>query len=252
MCKLGNAEAARLKPPPLKIATILGTSPLHEVARESEAIDQTARESITQMTEAIKTMGKVIDKNENENKQLKKKVGQLAPTLQYCTYCNRSGHTDSICQTKIANEQNWSANSYLNGGSYNASNQSTGNYNPLPGYNQQYHLQGNYSSPPVYQDQGQRQNFQGQQHQNYQGGWNQNKRWNDRGGYNGHGNYSNRGSYGYGRSRDANGGNWRRNPGQGSDGNQNNRSSVGNQQTLNNDSGGNRYRTNSSDNNNLN
>ena len=36
MCKLGNAEAARLKPP-LKIATILGTSPLHEVARESEA-----------------------------------------------------------------------------------------------------------------------------------------------------------------------------------------------------------------------
>ena len=110
MCKLGNAEAARLKPP-LKIATILGTSPLHEVARESEAIDQTARESITQMTEAIKTMGKVIDKNENENKQLKKKVSQLAPTLQYCTYCNRSGHTDSICQTKIANEQNQSTNS---------------------------------------------------------------------------------------------------------------------------------------------
>ena len=70
---------------------------MHEVARESEAIDQTARESITQMTEAIKTMGKVIDKNENENKQLKKKVGQLAPTLQYCTYCNRSGHTDNIC-----------------------------------------------------------------------------------------------------------------------------------------------------------
>ena len=90
----------------------MGTSPLHEVARESEAIDQTARESITQMTEAIKTMGKVIDKNENENKQLKKKVSQLAPTLQYCTYCNRSGHTDSICQTKIANEQNQSANSY--------------------------------------------------------------------------------------------------------------------------------------------
>ena len=84
MCKLGNAEAARLKPPPLNIATILGTSPLHEVARESEAIDQTARESITQMTETVKTMGKVIDKNENENKQLKKKVGQLAPTLQYC------------------------------------------------------------------------------------------------------------------------------------------------------------------------
>ena len=96
MCKLGNAEAAGLKPP-LKIATISGTSPLHEVARESEAIDQTARESITQMTEAIKTMGKVIDKNENENKQLKKKVSQLAPTLQYCNYCNRSGHTDSIC-----------------------------------------------------------------------------------------------------------------------------------------------------------
>ena len=102
MCKLGNAEAARLKPP--LIATILGTSPLHEVARESEAIGQTARESITQMTEAIKTMGKVIDKNENENKQLNKKVSQLAPTLQYCTYCNRSGHTDSICRTKIANE----------------------------------------------------------------------------------------------------------------------------------------------------
>ena len=196
MCKLGNAEAARLKPPPLKIATILGTSPLHEVARESEAIDQTGRESITQMTEAIKTMEKVIDKNENENKQLKKKVGQLAPTLQYCTYCNRSGHTGSICWTKIANEQNWSTNSYLNSGSYNASNQSTRNYNPLPSYNQQYHSQGNYSSPPVYQDQGQRQNFQGQQHQNYQGGWNQNKRWNDRGGYNGHGTYSNRGNYG--------------------------------------------------------
>ena len=35
-------------------------------------------------------------------------------------------------------------------------------------------------------------------------------------------------------------------------GNQNNRSSVGNQQTLNNDSGGNRYRTNTSDKNNLN
>ena len=85
MCKLGNAEAARLKPPPLKIATISGASPLHEVARGSEAIDQTARESITQMTEAIKTMGKVIDKNESENKQLKKKVGQLTPMLQYFT-----------------------------------------------------------------------------------------------------------------------------------------------------------------------
>ena len=80
----------------------------------------------------------------------------------------------------------------------------------------------------------------------------QNKRWNDRGGYNGCGTYSNRGNYCYGRSRNANSGNWRRNPGQGSDGNQNNRSSVGNQQTLNNDSGGNRYRTNSSDKNNLN
>ena len=44
--------------------------------------------------------------------------------------------------------------------------------------------------------------------------------------------------------------NWRRNPGQGLNGNQNN--IVGNQQTLNNDSGGNRYRTNSSDKNNLN
>ena len=153
MCKLGNAETARLKP--LKIATISGTSPLHEVARESEAIDQTARESITQMTEAIKTIGKVIDKNGNENKQLKKKVSQLAPTLQYCTYCNRSGHTDSICQTKIANEQNQSTNY---SGSYNTSNLSTRNYNPLSSYNQQYYLQGNYSSPPVYQDQGQRQN----------------------------------------------------------------------------------------------
>ena len=38
----------------------------------------------------------------------------------------------------------------------------------------------------------------------------------------------------------------------GSDGNQNNRSSAGNQQTLNNDYGGNRYRTNSSDSNNFN
>ena len=181
MCKLGNAEAARLKPP-LKIATILGTSPLHEVARESEAIDQTARESITQMTEAIKTMGKVIDKNENENKQLKKKESQLAPTLQYCNYCNRSGHTDSICRTKIANEQNQPTNY---SGNYNTLNQSFGNYNPSSSYNQQYYPQGNYSSPPVYQDQGQRQNFQGQQCQNYQGGWNQNRRWNDRGGYNG-------------------------------------------------------------------
>ena len=86
--------------------------------------------------------------------------------------------------------------------------------------------------------------------QNYQGGWNQNRRWNDRGGYNGHGAYSNRGNYGYGRSRDANSENWRRNPG--SNGNQNNRSTVGNQQILNNDSGGNRYRTNTSDKNNLN
>ena len=57
MCKLGNAEAARLKPS-LKIATISGTSPLHKMAKESEAIDQAARETITQMTEAIKTMGK--------------------------------------------------------------------------------------------------------------------------------------------------------------------------------------------------
>ena len=107
------------------------------------------------MTEAIKTMGKVINKNENENKKLKKKVSQLAPTLQYCTYCYRSGHRDSICQTKIANEQNQSTNY---SGSYNTSNQSTGNYNPSLSYNQQYYLQGNYSSPPVYQDQGQRQN----------------------------------------------------------------------------------------------
>ena len=84
------------------------------------------------------------------------------------------------------------------------------------------------------------------------GGWNQNRRWNDRGGYNGHGVYSNRGNYGYGRSRDATSENWRRNPGQGLNGNQNNRSTVGNQQTLNNDSGGNRYRTNPSDKNNLN
>ena len=82
------------------------------------------------------------------------------------------------------------------------------------------------------------------------GGWNQNRRWNDRGGYNGCGAYSNRGNYGYGRSRDANSENWRRNPGQGLNGNQNN--IVRNQQTLNNDSGGNRYRTNSSDKNNLN
>ena len=46
MSKLGNAEAARLKPS-LKIATITGTSPLHETAKESEAIDQAARETIT-------------------------------------------------------------------------------------------------------------------------------------------------------------------------------------------------------------
>ena len=91
-------------------------------------------------------------------------------------------------------------------------NQLVRNYNPSSSYNQQYYPQGNYSSPPVYQDQGQRQNFQGQQRQNYQGGWNQNRRWNDRGGYNGHGAYSNRGNYGYGRSRDANSENWRRNP----------------------------------------
>ena len=58
------------------------------------------------------------------------------------------------------------------------------------------------------------------------------------GGYNGRGAYSNRGNYGYGRSRDANSENWRRNPGQGLNGNQNN--IVGNQQTLNNDSRGNR------------
>ena len=66
MCKLGNIEAARLQPAPLRITTISGMSPLHEVARESEAKDKTTRELITQMTEAIKTMGKVIDKNENE------------------------------------------------------------------------------------------------------------------------------------------------------------------------------------------
>ena len=100
MCKLGNVEAAKLKPPPLKIATISGTSPLHEIARESEAIDKIARESITQMTEAIKTMERVIDKNENENEQIKKKIGnivqnfsnntsQKAPNSQYCNYCNR-------------------------------------------------------------------------------------------------------------------------------------------------------------------
>ena len=112
-------------------------------------------------------MGKVIDKNESENKQLKKKVSQLAPTLQYCNYCNRSGHTDSICRTKIANEQNQPTNY---SGNYNTSNQSVGNYNPSSSYNQQYYPQGNYSSPPVYQDQGQRQNFQGQQRQKLSGG----------------------------------------------------------------------------------
>ena len=77
MCKLGNIKAAGLQPTPLRIATISGMSPLHEVARESEAIDKTARESVTQMTEAIKTMGKVIDKNVNENKQLKKKIENI-------------------------------------------------------------------------------------------------------------------------------------------------------------------------------
>ena len=116
-----------------------------------------------QMTEAIKTMGKVINKNENENKQLKKKIGQLVPTSQYCTYCNRPGHLDSICQARLADEQNCPVTMYSSGGSYNASNQPAGNYNPTPGYNQQYHSQGNYSSPPAYQDQGQRQGFQGQQ-----------------------------------------------------------------------------------------
>ena len=105
MCKLGNIEASRLQPAPLKIATFSGISPLHEVAKESEAIDKTARESITQMTKAIKTMGKVIDKN--ESKQLKKKIrnvvqnisnsNQMASTSQYCKYCNRPGHADSIC-----------------------------------------------------------------------------------------------------------------------------------------------------------
>ena len=33
------------------------------------------------MTEAIKTMGKVIDKNENENKQLKKKGKSAGPNI---------------------------------------------------------------------------------------------------------------------------------------------------------------------------
>ena len=96
-----------------------------------------------------------------KNKQ--QKIGQLAPTPQYCTYCNRPGHPDSICQARLADEENHPATMYSSGGNYSASYQPVGNYNPMPGYNQQYHSQGNYSSPPAYQDQGQRQGFQGQQ-----------------------------------------------------------------------------------------
>ena len=58
----------------LRIATISEMSPLQEAMNSTEAVDKKTRETITQMSEAMKTMGRVIERYENENKQLKKQI----------------------------------------------------------------------------------------------------------------------------------------------------------------------------------
>ena len=118
MCRLGGAEGALMQPGTVKIDTISGISPLNEaITATTAAVDEKARQMITELSEALKIMGRSIDKNENDNKQLRKEIkidhgnknlnlSNYGSAVVMCSYCNELGHTEDICQTRIAYEQN--------------------------------------------------------------------------------------------------------------------------------------------------
>ena len=69
MCRLGGAEGALVQPSTVKIDTISGISSLNEaITATTTAVDEKARQMITELSEALKIMGRSIDKNENDNK----------------------------------------------------------------------------------------------------------------------------------------------------------------------------------------
>ena len=44
------------------------------ITATTTAVDEKARQMITELSEALKIMGRSIDKNENDNKQLRKEI----------------------------------------------------------------------------------------------------------------------------------------------------------------------------------
>ena len=69
MCRLGGAEGALMQPGAVKIDTISGISPLNEaITVTTTAVDEKARQMITELSEALKIMGRSIVKNGNDNK----------------------------------------------------------------------------------------------------------------------------------------------------------------------------------------
>ena len=118
MCRLGGAEGALVQPDTIKIATISGISPLNEtITATTTAVDEKARQMITELSEALKIMGRSIDKNENDNKQLRKEIkidhgnknlnfSNYGSAVVMCSHCNELGHTEDICQTHTAYDWN--------------------------------------------------------------------------------------------------------------------------------------------------
>ena len=118
MCRLGGAEGALVQPDTVKIATISGISPLNEtITATTTAVDEKARQMITELSEALKIMGRSIDKNENDNKQLRKEIkidhgnknlnfSNYGSAVVMCSHCNELGHTEDICQTCTAYDWN--------------------------------------------------------------------------------------------------------------------------------------------------
>ena len=62
-------------------------------------------------------MGRSIDKNENDNKQLRKEIkidhgnknlnfSNYGSAVVMCSHCNELGHTEDICQTRTAYDWN--------------------------------------------------------------------------------------------------------------------------------------------------
>ena len=223
MCRLGGAEGALVQPDTIKIATISGISPLNEaITATTTAVDEKARQMITELSEALKIMGRSIDKNENDNKQLRKEIkidhgnknlnfSNYGSAVVMCSHCNELGHTEDKCQTHTAYD--W--NNIQGNGNYEFTKRTkiaARGHSPPPIYNQQYlpyQSEMNYeNSPPYYQDQqyywDHQQNCQYKQNDYLynspdEGSWNPGQRWKSRGGYR------------QGRGQEGNRGNWERN-----------------------------------------